>query len=68
MASRQEIYHEHMGLIDDKEYRMHNLQKIEEYRKSGIFAGKNLFITYESSGCPLNIREIEKCVRWMFCK
>ncbi len=68
VASRQEIYHEHMGLIDDKEYRMHNLQKIEEYRKSGIFAGKNLFITYESSGCPLNIREIEKCVRWMFCK
>lgn len=61
----REIYHEHMGLLDDEEYRLHNLRKIEEYRKNGIFAGKNLFITHESSGCPLNIREIEKCVRWL---
>ena len=54
-----------MGLLDDEEYRYHNLRKIEEYRKNGIFAGKNLFITHESNGCPLNIREIEKCIMWM---
>ena len=66
MANRREIYHEHMGLLDDEEYRFHNLCKIEEYRKNDIFIGKNLFITHESSGCPLNMREIEKCVRWLF--
>ncbi len=65
VANRREIYHEHMGLLDDEEYRYHNLRKIEEYRKNDIFAGKNLFITHESSGCPLNIREIEKCIRWL---
>lgn len=65
VTNRQEIYHEHMGLIDDEDYRFHNLRKIEEYRKNGIFTGKNLFITYESGGCPLNIREIAKCVRWI---
>ena len=64
-TNRKEIYHEHMGLLDDEEYRYHNLRKIEEYRKNGIFAGKNLFITHESNGCPLNIREIEKCIMWM---
>ena len=65
VANRRIIYHEHMGLLDDEEYRYHNLRKIEEYRKNDIFAGKNLFITHESSGCPLNIREIEKCIRWL---
>ena len=65
VANRREIYHEHMGLLDDEEYRYHNLRKIEEYRKNDIFAGKNLFITHEASGCPLNIREIEKCIRWL---
>lgn len=65
VVHRREIYHEHMGLLDDEEYRYHNLRKIEEYRKNDIFAGKNLFITHEASGCPLNIREIEKCVRWL---
>lgn len=65
VANRREIYHEHMGLLDDEEYRYHNLRKIEEYRKNNIFAGKNLFITHEASGCPLNIREIEKCIKWL---
>ena len=65
VANRREIYHEHMGLLDDEEYRYHNLRKIEEYRKNDIFAGKNLFITHEAIGCPLNIREIEKCIRWL---
>jgi len=65
VVNRREIYHEHMGLLDDEEYRYHNLRKIEEYRKNDIFAGKNLFITHEAGGCPLNIREIEKCIRWL---
>ncbi len=65
VSKRQEIYHEHMGLLDDEEYRYHNLRKIEEYRKNNIFMGKNLIITHESSGCPLNIREIEKSTKWL---
>ena len=66
VKERKEIYHEHMGLLDDDEYRFHNLRKIEEYRKSGIFIGKNLLITYEAAGCPINIREFEKSISWLF--
>ncbi len=64
--ARKEIYHEHMGLLDDDEYRSHNLRKIEEYRKNGIFMGKNLIITHESAGSPLNIRNVEMSTRWIF--
>lgn len=67
-SSRQEIYHEHMGLMDNEEYRIHNLQKIEEYRNNDIFVGKNLIITFESAGCPLNIRTIKKNMMELFSK
>ena len=39
-------------------YRKTNLIKLDEYRRNGIYLGKNLIITYEAEGCYLNIREI----------
>lgn len=66
IRNRKEIYHEHMGLLDDENYRLHNFKKIDEYRKNDIFIGKNLIITHESNGCPLNMRDIEKSMRWLF--
>lgn len=39
--------------------------KLEEYRKSGIYLGKNLIITHEGEGCYLNIREVKKMVKEM---
>lgn len=66
VKNRREIYHEHLGLLDDEEYRLKNLKKINDYRHNGIYSGKNLIITYESEGCPLNIRDIEKMIADMF--
>lgn len=66
--TRQIIYYEHMGLMDDEEYRNNNLRKIEEYRKNGIFIGKNLIVTFESVSSPLNLREIEKSIKEIFLK
>ena len=60
------VYHEHMGLLDDDEYRYHGFRKIAEYSKNGIFSGKNLIITIEGNGCPLNIRDIEICTKELF--
>ncbi|MCR4901455.1 MAG: hypothetical protein K6A23_01235 [Butyrivibrio sp.] len=65
-SKRKEIFHEHMGLLDNDDYRLHNLKKIEEYRKNDIFMGNNLIITFEVEGCPLNIRDIEKSMRKLF--
>ena len=68
VSSRNVIYHEHMGLMDNEEYRLHNLQKIEEYRNNDIFVGKNLIVTFESTGCPLNIRAIKKNMMELLCR
>lgn len=63
ISSRQEVYHEHLGLLDDSDYIKHNLGKIKEYAENNIFLGTNLLITVESSNFPFNIRLIEKQVK-----
>ncbi|XME02285.1 hypothetical protein QYZ88_016690 [Lachnospiraceae bacterium C1.1] len=60
---REEIYLEHMGLLDDEEYRKSNFKKLDEYRENGIYLGKNLLITYESEESPLDIKGIRKMIK-----
>ena len=47
-STKEIIYHEHMGLMDNDEYRRANFEKLDEYRRNGIYLGKNLIITYET--------------------
>lgn len=61
--TREIIYHEHLGLMDHEQYRQMNLAKLDEYRRNGIYPGKNLIITYEGEGSYLNIREIRQMVK-----
>lgn len=66
VKNRKLIYHEHLGLMDDDKYRYKNLRKLNEYRRSGIYPGKNMIITYEADGSPLNIQDIRQMVEEMF--
>lgn len=66
VKNRRIIYHEHLGLLDDDDYRRRNLRKLNEYRRSGIYPGKNLIITYEADGSYLNVREIREMVKEIF--
>lgn len=63
VADRKVIYHEHMGLLDDDDYRINNLKKLREYEKSGIRMGDNLIITFETSYCPLDITQMKESVK-----
>lgn len=63
VRKRTVIYHEHLGLLDSDSYRQANMRKIEEYRKDGIFLGKNLIITYEAEGIYLNVKEIKEMIK-----
>lgn len=65
-STRETLYHEHLGLMDDEEYREANLAKLKEYRKNGIYPGKNLILTYEAEGHYLNIKDVRKVVREIF--
>lgn len=62
MPERKEIYHEHMGLLEEREYRQMNLLKLNEYAKSGIQIGDNLLITFETDYAPLVISDVKKMI------
>lgn len=66
IKNRKIIYHEHLGLLDDDKYRFKNLRKLNEYCRNGIYPGKNLIVTYEADGSPLNIKDIRQMVKEMF--
>ena len=66
MHARKVIYHEHLGLLDNEEYLHANLVKLDEYRRNGIYPGKNLIITYEGEGCYINIKEIKQMIQEIF--
>ena len=63
---RREIYWEHFGLLGDPEYVGHNLSKLDLYRASGVFFGKNLIVTYEDDAHPLDTRGIRKMLEELF--
>ncbi|MCF0135259.1 MAG: hypothetical protein HUJ69_02445 [Lachnospiraceae bacterium] len=58
-ASEQEIYIEHMGLMDDQDYRTGALRKIEAYQKNGFLLGKTLIVFFESHEVVLNVRVVD---------
>lgn len=62
VSERKLIYHEHMGMLEDPEYRKKNLTKISEYTQSGISFLDNLYLTLETEYEPLNINSIRRTV------
>lgn len=67
MPERKLIYHEHMGCLEEEEYRQHNLIKLNDYFKSGIYVGENLIVTFETSYVPLNISDVRKMINRIIC-
>ena len=63
LRDRKQIYWEHLGLIDDTEYRTHAIRKVMSYEENGIFLGENLIISVESFHIPLNEVTIQRLIR-----
>ena len=66
IPTRTTIYHEHMGLLDDPEYRRQAMAKIDAYKRSGIFVGKNLILTVEANGNPFDLELFRSTIRDIF--
>lgn len=66
MPAREEVYLEHLGMMDDMEYINTFLYKLETYERNGIYLGINLFFTYETSKKPLNTRTLDNFMRKLF--
>ena len=60
--TRKEFLWEHFGRMDDPEYATQTVSKINLFARNGIFPGKNLITTMETSSQPLNTRTIQKIV------
>lgn len=59
VRERKEIYWEHLGMMDDREYMEKALEKINTYAQNGILPGKNLILTYETAKEPLNQKMVQ---------
>ncbi|MBO4474574.1 MAG: hypothetical protein J5750_06645 [Clostridiales bacterium] len=64
--NRREIYHEHCGKMDDPGYRKRFMEKIDIYRRNGIYTGKNLILTFEGEGTTLNMKEMRSMISGLF--
>lgn len=65
VKERKEIYWEHLGMLDDQVYRNNAIMKIRDYEKSGYYVGDRLIVTEESLSCPIDIKYIERKVRFI---
>lgn len=59
MSTREEVYLEHFGMMDNPDYCKKALEKIELYECNGIRLGERLFVSLESSLKSLSSRYIE---------
>lgn len=67
VCTREEIYWEHLGMMDDPSYVHKALNKINTYIRNGYIPGKNLLLTFESKAIPLNMRNVESQFRAILC-
>ena len=60
--TRQEIYWEHDGRMDDPIYAQNAIRKIQAYEKNGIYPGERLILTFETTKNVLDMELVEKLV------
>lgn len=53
------VYHEHFGMMDDKNYVERVAEKIKNYEAAGIIMGKNLTATFECSDSHVRMEEVD---------
>ncbi len=66
MPTREEVYLEHLGMLDDDNYMDTVIYKLNTYEKNGIYFGVNLFITHETKKIPLNTRALDRLLKELF--
>jgi hypothetical protein len=66
IARHRVVYHEHLGLLDDAEYRRAAILKLREYRQNGIYTGKNLILTSETAYAPFDPEQFRRRIRDSF--
>ena len=64
--SFEEIYWEHLGLMDQEDYAFRACKKLQIYCENGIIQGKNLIITMETAQTPFVARQAKQTIQALF--
>ena len=68
VSTRQEVYLEHFGMMNDEIYVDKTMNKLATYERNGIYLGVNLFMTFETGKRVLNTRALDDMLRKLFCE
>lgn len=60
--TREEFVWEHLGGMDDPEYRQSALKKLNRYAAAGYVPGKGLLVTMETAAVPLDTRVVKATI------
>ena len=63
LRTRETIYWEHFGMMDDRDYLNESVRKINVYTLHGLVLGGNLIATYETIKTPLDCKVVETMVQ-----
>ena len=63
---RKTIYLEHFGMMDDPMYSVRAVKKMAKYTENGYHMGDTLLCTFETSENPLDMRNVEKMLKYYF--
>lgn len=61
--TREEVFLEHFGMMDDSDYATAMVRKLKSYERNGIYQGKNLIMTFETRNNPLDLRQFEAVLK-----
>lgn len=63
VKTRDEVYLEHFGLMDNSDYVASTMKKLNTYETNGIYLGVNLFATFETYQTPLGVETLENLIK-----
>ena len=66
ISDRTELYLEHCGRADDPNYTDGMVKRINLYSLSNIIIGNRLFLSFETSATPLDVRVIDNLIKTVF--
>ena len=66
MRTRNTIYYEHFGMMDDIDYCNKALMKIQHYVENGFYPGESFFFTFETGSVSISLRLLENQFRHYF--
>lgn len=63
IPDRKEMIWEHLGIMDNPEYRNNAFWRIRQYESRGIIPGDRLILTFETNKYPLNLPIIDQVIK-----